>query len=536
MKKLISIFISIAIIASISCLSVFAHNVEGKYKEYTVIGDSIAAGYGLDKRANGDTDISHWERVEDSYYDIVTDEIGCDLNIHARDGFTTLTEMVLLDPSFRDSMSAEDQYVVSSIFANHGEMTDEELAAKQLTAAQEVKDSDLVTVNLGSNDILTSSLYRMAYLTSTAEDTAPVISEFKEMLSEYGSLGSTMSTIIGLGETLSALDIAMIKSFMSFVENYNVLMNTIHELNPGATVLALGLFNPIKGTKLGDIEINNAVLSSTLVQMANMYIQYLCPARQYYEYVDVYDTEVYMLRLSTDEDGNLISDPDYEADGAVWHPTRTGHAQMAEDILNVLDEINVTTGSADPCSSLKDIDKGAWYHDAVDYVLEKGIMTGTSSTTFDPQANLTRAQFVQILYAAAGKPSVSSAADYSDIEAGRYYVNAVNWADSIGIISGYSDGTFRPSNNVTREEMAVILRAYSGYKLGAAKYISDSYNKTSSISVFNDASSVSKWAEDSVTWATANGLISGYEDNTIRPQEKTTRAEAAQIMKAFYEL
>lgn len=170
-----------------------------------------------------------------------------------------------------------------------------------------------------------------------------------------------------------------------------------------------------------------------------------------------------------------------------------------------------------------DVPLSAWYTDAVKSVYEKGLMTGTSSTTFEPDSTVTRGMVVQILFARAGKPAGAPNAGFSDVKDGAWYADAVNWAKDRGAAGGFEDNTFRPNDAVTREQLAVILKADAG---------STSGQKTD-LSGFRDADEVSAWAQDAIRWAVGAGLIAGRNDGRIDPRATATRAEVAQIIHNY---
>ena len=199
------------------------------------------------------------------------------------------------------------------------------------------------------------------------------------------------------------------------------------------------------------------------------------------------------------------------------HPDAAGHEYIAEVVLDTLEEINAT--------GYVDVNKGDWCFDAVQYVSDRGIMTGPSAGKFDPQGSLTRGMLVQILYALEGKPQNDFVADFSDVNQGDWFYDAVNWAKENKVAGGYPDQTFRPNEPVTREQLAVMLKAYAG----------DDASGGADIDSYADAYAVSDWAKDAVQWAVAEGLIAGREGNKIAPTEYATRAEVAQIMKNFCE-
>ena len=179
------------------------------------------------------------------------------------------------------------------------------------------------------------------------------------------------------------------------------------------------------------------------------------------------------------------------------------------------------------CSSahLTDVELNAWYHEAVDYVVEHGIMAGVSATAFQPNGSLTRGQVVQILHNLEGKPEETAEAPFTDT-AGHWALEAIAWAAQNNVVAGYDDGTFGPEKLVTREEFAQMMYNYAKFK---------GYDLTAGgdLTQFPDAGAISDWAETALSWANGKGLINGHDNGTIDPQGNTTRAQAASIMKNF---
>ena len=174
-----------------------------------------------------------------------------------------------------------------------------------------------------------------------------------------------------------------------------------------------------------------------------------------------------------------------------------------------------------------DVDSDDWFLAAVQYVYENDRMAGTSSTTFQPEVNLTRAMAAQVLYNLEGQPAVTGATTFTDAAAaGEWAVKAITWAEQTGVVAGIGDGLFDPTANVTREEFAQMMYNYASYK---------EYDLTleGDLSQFEDASAISGWAETAMSWANGSGLINGHDDGTIDPQGTTTRAQAASILMNF---
>lgn len=178
-----------------------------------------------------------------------------------------------------------------------------------------------------------------------------------------------------------------------------------------------------------------------------------------------------------------------------------------------------------PTHHLADVLVKAWYHDAVDYVVEHGIMTGTSATTFEPNTTLSRAMVAQILYNLEGQPTVTGESTFTDSNT-HWAAKAIAWAQKTGVVSGYGNNTFRPNQAVTREELAQMLYNYAEYK---------QYDLTASgdLIAFPDGNNVQGWAKAAMSWANGNQLINGFEDDTLRPGGDSTRAQAASILMNF---
>ena len=176
-----------------------------------------------------------------------------------------------------------------------------------------------------------------------------------------------------------------------------------------------------------------------------------------------------------------------------------------------------------------DLGEGQWYESAVRYAYTHDIMEGMSATKFSPNISLTRAQAVQVLYNLEGQPDISGenlGYPYSDVDASQWYGDAVYWARITGVAEGDGDGTFRPTDSVTRQEFAQMLYNYAQYK---------GYDLTvqGDLSQFPDSGKIAGWAKTAMSWANGNQLINGHDDGTLEPGGTTTRAQAASILMRF---
>ncbi len=201
-------------------------------------------------------------------------------------------------------------------------------------------------------------------------------------------------------------------------------------------------------------------------------------------------------------------------------------AMPASDV-NVTAEFAATTPDDQetncPSLNFNDLDTSKWYHEAVDFVLNKGFMRGTGSKTFEPDTNMTRAMLVQILYNLEGTPSISGNSVFTDVSTGSWYFNAVKWAADNQIVNGIGNNLFAPDVSVTREQTATILYRYFQFK-GIA------VDQKGNLSTFKDGTSVSSWAADAMIWAVGAGVIKGVSSTELQPQGTTTRAQMAQIL------
>ena len=179
-----------------------------------------------------------------------------------------------------------------------------------------------------------------------------------------------------------------------------------------------------------------------------------------------------------------------------------------------------------PCHPFEDVSKSAWYHEAVDYVWLHGLMNGMGATRFEPSTTMIRAMVVTVLYRMQGSPATTGANVFSDVEPGQWYTDAVVWANENGIVLGYGDGRFGPKDDMTREQIATILHRFS-------RFCGIDVSGRTSLSAFEDAPSVSSWAQGAMEWAVAVGLINGRTEKSLAPGSSATRAEVATLLMRY---
>ena len=196
-----------------------------------------------------------------------------------------------------------------------------------------------------------------------------------------------------------------------------------------------------------------------------------------------------------------------------------------------IDKLTVSTRIevefADGKLPFTDVHETDWFYNDVLFVYEEGLFAGTSDTTFSPNAAMTRAMLVTVLYRLEGEPAVSGRSGFSDVTFNSYYEDAVTWAADNGIVNGTSITTFSPNANVTREQMAAILYRYAQYK----KYNTAA---SSSLNSFSDHTSVSGYAVASLQWSVAEKLVNG-SNGKLMPTGNASRAQVAAILHRFAE-
>ncbi|PIE77183.1 MAG: hypothetical protein CSA13_00765 [Clostridiales bacterium] len=175
-----------------------------------------------------------------------------------------------------------------------------------------------------------------------------------------------------------------------------------------------------------------------------------------------------------------------------------------------------------------DVDTNDWFKVAVDALVEKGIMKGTSEQTFEPNGQTKRAMLATLLYRLAGEPAVSAEHGFNDVAFGSWYCKAVNWAAGEAIVKGYPDGSFKPNQKLTREQLVTLLYRYSQYK-GYDVAARAALNR------FSDAAQVSPYALAAMQWAVDGGIVSGTGNAMLMPKGEATRAQLAVIVKRFME-
>ena len=172
-----------------------------------------------------------------------------------------------------------------------------------------------------------------------------------------------------------------------------------------------------------------------------------------------------------------------------------------------------------------DVSTSDWFYGAVKFVYENGLMDGVGDNRFAPNSATTRGMLVTILYRLEGEPAVTGEAGFDDV-GDTWYTDAVAWAAQNGIVNGVSDTQFAPGDDITREQLAVILYRYATYQ-------GYDVSQRADLSGFVDAGTISTYAQEALSWANAQGLVLGFEDDSLRPQGNASRAQIAAVLMRF---
>ena len=194
--------------------------------------------------------------------------------------------------------------------------------------------------------------------------------------------------------------------------------------------------------------------------------------------------------------------------------------------------IVIDTESHEPVElPFTDVPEDAWYEDAAGYVYKHGLMAGTSATTFAPDVTTSRAMIATILWRMAGGPVVDYAMTYTDVAQGQWYSEAVRWATSEGVVTGYGNGLFGTNDPITREQLATMLWRYA-----QTEDYDVSVGEDTNILSYTDVADLSEYAIPAMQWACGAGVINGTGDGfTLTPQGQATRAQAAVMLMRFCE-
>ena len=507
LKKLLCTVVVLAMVLALFPAAVLAQETEIPYKTYVSLGDSIPAGRGEFPQQT----MQGFKRIEGLYNTLIADALGADFTPLGYCGFRTNEIRWMIDDDYEGD---DDLFMGSQV------RLEEPLRSQMRPVFKEaLKNADIITLNIGSNDLFTYPLRRAVsglnlsglgggsemddnVITRSMLGDASATSEVVEEADAAGMAGTLITNLID----------GVYDAYSMFLENYQYIVDYIYDVNPDATIVAVSLFNNVGNVKLTDqsvIELGRVL--DGVFQAVNTYMQYGVSHKGKYIYADVMGTETPQFEPILGGDLNkFISTAIVRV-----HPSLEGHAYMARKILQVIPDI--------PQSSLPfgDVPAREWYYEGVKYVYEKQLMVGSSESIFAPQSTATRAELATVLYSMSGRPSASGVEPFLDVSSDDWFYSAVRWAYENGIVGGISADTFAPNEPVTRAQMVLMLYRQAGSP------------EVSGGSSFADQSSIGSEYADAVAWASQENVVGGFDDGTFRPNDPVTRAQMATMLAAY---
>lgn len=237
-----------------------------------------------------------------------------------------------------------------------------------------------------------------------------------------------------------------------------------------------------------------------------------------------YDTQIEWVNDNPD----ILEILEYDGYSCTVQALKPGNASISGGFGAYLTALDITVRDPERekiAGQYPDI-AGHWAREDIITAIQKGLFHGTSSVTFSPEEPLTRGQLVTVLHRLAGSPEATGNGGFQDVQKGRYYTEAVAWAEEQGLVKGVSAERFCPGSPVTREQFATILYRYASFQ-------GQDVSEQADLSAYLDAGKLSGFAQTPMAWAVATGLIQGVSDSALRPKASTTRAQAAVLLVRY---
>ena len=501
-RSILSLLLALAMLASLgTCLA--AQKDYSGYEYYVSLGDSIANGIGENNVEN-----KYMYRTPGAYPDRIAKATGAYLSQLGCGGMRTVELRACL----------EDDYVMPDEYANN--FTRAKVAEIRRFYRPAVAAADLITLNIGANDVATYALLRARAVLAEAGVSLGAIA-----LAESGAADQTdaLSRLLALAKRLggyvSAVNAAisgLTEGYARFAQNFDAIISDIYALNPDVTLLVAGFYNPFSELKISDdslLELGRA--ADGIIAALNRQLQYGSKYAGKYIYVDIFGVQ----SLAAKRGDSITDEGFFSAVELDVHPSNEGQAEIAERFLAVLPE------KSGPVFPFGDVAQDRWSYPYVKTLTDRGIVQGMSETAFAPEGQLTRGQLVTLLGRMAGVPaSQYPHCAFEDVADDAYYAPYVEWARRMNIVSGVGENRFAPDAPATREQLAVIVD-YFALQQGIL-----TAGAPADAAPFADAGAISPWARDAVSQLQQEGVLSGYPDGTFRPQQTVTREEACKIL------
>lgn len=500
-KKWIALLLTVAVTVSVLAASAFAYPTNYKLgivphtrqiNDILVIGDSISAGYGLfgqwDFLARGNE--SHGERVEGAYPALLQDALGCRVYNMSRCQYRSNELRRIVDPEYEAELNKPENYMekfISDAMAFPSLMTADnniwDAYDDMAVAEDEIRKADVIILNFGSNDGFTSaleaSLLKTLYYTY-GMNLELIIAAIQEKFPQGMTPEQILRMAIGSGyqDFLSDYN----KGVQEFKVNYDAIVKRILDVNPRAEIYYVGMFNVFKKVRITDFSEPGTLSDFGALQAGEIYdhVVQKSPYKDKVSYVNIMDVELHETVPMTN--------PFFYINFLVTaHPTYAGHQEIAERLL---DAINL---------------RGL----GVDGNIYPGDLVNVPDVIVPPTPSGT-------------VPAGTNVHGFTDVKSNQWFATFVDYVVQRKIMDGTSKTTFSPDKTLTRAEAVTMLYAMEGKP------------EVHTVSPFSDVTD--QWYSNPVIWAAMNGITSGFDDNTFRPDAQVTRQQLVTMLKEYAEM
>ena len=524
LQRRLSFLLALVLAAALLCVPSFAAEPpapnEFGIRNYVALGDSIATGLNDNTGTNQDA-YGSWQN---GYSTVLADRLGLldGAESYIPDGYSypyytspndggyhswafpaMRTREILhqVDASYNYEM---DDFAY--LWLDNNELN-ERLGDVNSMIRADVAKADLITLNIGSNDVLLSQLRITAWELDDPDNglTSGMIVDLMKSKLGFGDAPTLPDGVDENGLVAKFIPrflANVLKGYNEFISNMPKIIKAIRAQNPDAQIVVLGIFNPLHYSLSltdGKLPISLGEMLDGLMSPMNAALAMDC-ALYGCTYVDVVDIPV---------DGSM-------------HPTNDGYIEIANRILAKLRNAKVRTEFTDTQNLSEE------FKTAINWAVAADITNGTSETTFSPNETCTRAQIVSFLWRMAGRPAPASAAAYEDVQPDDYFADAVAWASENGITNGTSATKFSPNQTCTRAQIVTFLYRYD-------QKFNPNANAGSGKTDFSDVSPLAYYGVP-VAWAVKNGITKGISSALFAPLQPCNRAQAVTFLYRYCNL
>lgn len=490
-KRIVCLLLAVIMLST--CAAAFA--TPGKdysgYRKYVSLGDSIANGIGENNRGV----YRYMYRTPGAYPDRIANETGAELTQLACGGMRTVELRACL----------EDSYYMPDEFANN--FNREIVQQLKPCYAPAIADADLITLNIGLNDVMTYAMLRAKAATSKLgiqiDKTVADLEAKGEYTAALVKLLQAVQTVDKYGNIVKEAVDGLSDGYTRFCENWDAVVGDIYKLNPDVTLMVAGFYNPFDHLKISDkslIELGKA--ADGIMEMINLKIKMGSPYSSRYIYIDMMGIESMAAKYGD----SLTDEGFFQSVELNVHPSNEGQAELASRFISL-----IPAKSGAPFTDIGD--KRLEFRNAIEWAYDKGIVNGKTADKFCPDETCTRGQIITMLWRAAGSPATLVKCPFTDVAKNSYCYNAVCWGYSRGIVKGFSADKFCPDETCTRGQIVTFIYRFAGSPLVAGN------------NSFADVSPDS-YCFRAVCWASRRGIVMGYDANHFVPEVGCTRAQA----------